>query len=249
MGLDDATLVHVDQVPAQHVGGQQDLAWASLKRLGPDGVGVEPHAARLQAVDEVFADEHVLRADAHIQAAHGRVRAFGQLDDEVDDAADLRSGRVQDRAVQDMRQHQPPFVRVSLRVFHFHAAVFSSFTHRFSPCPPWSCPLCDRSCSASRASGTSHTNSPRAATYCTHHQPVSALTPRPARVTAARYAQLTVSAMSARRDELSRTRLMPCFARARSGMATMAAPLTARPATEGYGITRRTSPAADESRT
>src|SRR5258708_8672434 len=144
-------------------------------------------------------------------------------------AAALSAGRLQIRAVQVQRPHQPAFVRVSLRMFHFHAAVFSSFTHRFSPCPPWSCPLCDRSCSASRASGTSHTNSPRAATYCTHHHPVRALTPRPPRVTAARYAQLTVSAMSARTDELSRTRLTPCFARPTSAMATMAPPPTPPP--------------------
>ena len=74
-------------------------------------MSVEAHRARLELVDEVYPHEHVLRADTHLEARDRGIPApFRELDDEILDPPDLRTGGVQHRAAQYLRQHQPAFI-------------------------------------------------------------------------------------------------------------------------------------------
>jgi len=66
--LHDPTVRYIDEVPTQHIGGQQDLASPSLKRLGAELVGVQADGARFQLCDQVLADEDVLRTDFDFQS-------------------------------------------------------------------------------------------------------------------------------------------------------------------------------------
>src|SRR5436190_932688 len=125
--LRDATLGHVNQMASEHVCRQQHLTGAALECLGPDRVRIEPHAAWLERVDQVPADEHVLRADANLEALDRRVRTVAELDDEVLDPPDLGPRRVEDRAAQELRDHQPALVLVVPRLIH--APVLILFTH------------------------------------------------------------------------------------------------------------------------
>src|SRR5207245_10902102 len=134
MGLNDPALVHVDQVVAQHIRRQQHLTGTALKRFGADGVSVQPNPAWLEAVDQPFAYEHILRTNTNLQACDRRVSAFRELDDEVFDAADLRPGRVQHRAFQKLCEHEPPIVSAALR--RGRAYVLTTITQRTSPPPP-----------------------------------------------------------------------------------------------------------------
>ena len=133
MGLDDAALGHVDEVAAEHIRRKKDLARTPLESLGAQRVRVETHAAGLEALDHVFADEHVLGANPHLESLDGRVCAVRQLDDEVLDPADFRARRVEDGAPQHLRQHQSSFLVVVPGMIH--ARVLPAVTHRFSPCP------------------------------------------------------------------------------------------------------------------
>jgi hypothetical protein len=89
MGLHDAAVRHVDEMPAQHIGGEQHFPGPALEWLGAQLVGIEPDRAWFQVRDEVLADEDVLRSDPDLQACQRRVWALDQLDDEVLQAADL----------------------------------------------------------------------------------------------------------------------------------------------------------------
>src|SRR5439155_17497892 len=123
----------------------------------------QAHAAGLEAVDQAFADEHVLRADPNLQSGDGRIRPLRELDDEILDSADFRPGRIQHRAAQQLRDHEPPVVSVARRLLH--AAVPTSITHFLIPSPPFR-PNYPRQCSsASRASGPSHTSRAKTDTY------------------------------------------------------------------------------------
>src|SRR5207245_6226702 len=133
MGLNDPALVHVDQVVAQHIRRQQHLTRTALKRFGADGVSVQTNPAWLEAVDQLFAYEHILRTDANLQAGDRRVSALRELDDEVFDAADLRPGRVQHRAFQKLCEHEHPSVWAGLRCVG--AYVLTTTTHRRSSFP------------------------------------------------------------------------------------------------------------------
>src|SRR2546421_10794551 len=105
MGLSDPALVHIDQVVAEHIRGQQHLPRTALKRFGADGVSVQTTPAWLEAVDQLFAYEHILRPDANLQAGDRRVSALRELDDESFDAADPRPRRVQHRAFSKLCGH------------------------------------------------------------------------------------------------------------------------------------------------
>ena len=131
--LNDSAFDHVNQVPAEHVRCKQHLAGPALESFGADGVRVQPDTTRLERVDQVLADEHVLRSDPDLQPRHGRVGAVGELDDEVFDPPDLRSGWVEDRAAQELRDHQPPLVMQARRLLHI--AVHTSIAHCFMPSP------------------------------------------------------------------------------------------------------------------
>ncbi len=132
MRLHDAASRDVDQVAAEHVRGKQHLAGSPLERLRLEGVRVEANRARLELVDQVDAHENALGADAHLQSRdRGITAAFGQLDDEVLDAADLGAGRVQNRAAQQLREHQPAFLSllVVLLARVVHVSVRSLVRH------------------------------------------------------------------------------------------------------------------------
>src|SRR6266852_496100 len=79
---------------------------------------------------------------------------------------------------------------------------------------------------ASLVSIAMNTRSARAATYSAHHRPATRFKAVPARVAAARYAQVMVSDMSARRAELPMARLARCFRQANKGITTTAAAAT-----------------------
>ena len=119
VGLHDASARDINQMAAEHVGSKQHLARSALERLRLKCVGVETHRARLELVDQVNAHEHVLRSDAHLQPRDRGIPAtLRQLDDEIFDAADLGPGRVQHRAAQQLRQHQPAFLSSLARLVH-----------------------------------------------------------------------------------------------------------------------------------
>ena len=120
--LHDPALDHVDEVSPEHVGREQHLAWTALERLGADGVRLQAHGAGLEGFDDVLADEHVLRTDAHLHPGHGRIGAVGELDDEVLDASDLGPRGVQHRAAKDLRHHQAALVVAVLRSVHASVA-------------------------------------------------------------------------------------------------------------------------------
>jgi len=121
--LHDATACDVDEVAAEHVGSKQHLAGSPLERLRLDRVRVEANRARRELVDQVYAHENVLSADPHLQSRdRGITAAFRQLDYEILGAADLGPGRVQNRAAEQLREHQPAFLSLLIvllaRVVH-----------------------------------------------------------------------------------------------------------------------------------
>jgi hypothetical protein len=83
--------------------------------------------AGFQPLDQVLADEHVLRPDANLEPDHGRIAPVGELDDEVLDAADFGPGRIQHGAALQLRDHDAPLVRP---MFCMHAAVVTFVAHR-----------------------------------------------------------------------------------------------------------------------
>src|SRR5439155_19238125 len=107
MGLNDPALVHVDQVVAQHIRRQQHLTGTALKRFGADRVSVQTNPAWLEAVDQPFAYEHILRTDTNLQARDRRGSAFRELEEEIFGADDLRHRPVYDQAFQTQLTHKP----------------------------------------------------------------------------------------------------------------------------------------------
>src|SRR2546421_2366611 len=91
MGLNDPALVHIAQVVAEHIRRQQHLTRTALNRFGADGVSVETNPAWLEAVDQLFAYEHILRTDANLQAGDRRGSGRPDAVDVVFHAADPRS--------------------------------------------------------------------------------------------------------------------------------------------------------------
>src|ERR1700694_5977148 len=132
MSLDDAAAGDVDQVAAEHVGGQEHLPGSPLEGLRLQRVRVEAHRARLELRNQVLADEHVLRADANLEAGHRWIAALGQLDDEVLDPPDLGAGGVQHRASQPLRDHHAALALTTPRLIH--VPILLDFTHR-NPSP------------------------------------------------------------------------------------------------------------------
>src|SRR5438270_4735062 len=96
---------------------------------------------------------------------------------------------------------------------------------------------------ASFASLAMKSRSAKAATYSAHHKAASRLRPTPIRVAAAMYAQVMVSAMSARSAELPMARLARRLRQARIGMTSTAAAATARPSADASGSSLVTRPA------
>src|SRR5713101_8632172 len=78
----------------------------------------------------------------------------------------------------------------------------------------------------------------RAAAYSAHHRPATRFNAVLARVAAARYAQVMVSAMSARRAELPMARLARRFRQANKGITTTAADATPTPRADPSGRSR-----------
>ncbi len=107
---DEAAAGHVHQVPSKHVRRQEHLAGPPLKGGHVDGVGVEPHRAGLELLDQLAADEHVVAADADLQAGDRRIPAVGELRDEVLHASDLLTRGVEHRAPEELRDGDATFL-------------------------------------------------------------------------------------------------------------------------------------------
>ena len=107
MGLDDSATSHVHQVPAEHVRGKKHLARASLEGACMERVGAEPHLSWCELVDVLHPDIDVAAADSNLDSRHWRIAALAELHYEVLEPAQLVARRVEHRAVQELREHQP----------------------------------------------------------------------------------------------------------------------------------------------
>ena len=106
----EAAARHVHQVPSEYVRRQQHLARPPLERGHVDGVGVQPHRAGLELFDQLAADEHIVAADADLQAGDGRIPAVGELRDEVLHAPHLVARGVEHRAPEQLRDSDATFL-------------------------------------------------------------------------------------------------------------------------------------------
>src|ERR1700694_1080925 len=110
MRLDDAATSHIHQVAAEHIRHEQDFARTPLKRAGVERVGLQPHLTRSDLLDVLGPDKHVSAADADLDTGHRRGTALSQLYDEVPPAPELVATWGEHRALEDLRQNDPPLV-------------------------------------------------------------------------------------------------------------------------------------------
>ena len=108
---DDATMSDIHQVATQDVGGEQHLAGASLEGSRVESGAAEPHLSGDELVDVLHPDVDVAATDADLDPGHRGIdtAALAELDDQILQPAELVARRVEHGAVEDLREHHPPF--------------------------------------------------------------------------------------------------------------------------------------------